>query len=322
MPFLTAIRCCLRVIGLDRRSQHRHMPFHSRRQRVSLSIQSLEPRFAMSVTPLSPAAVIPALPVQGASAGPLDAASILVAEPSTRGSIGASGAPSVRGVAGITSPGIADATIGGYGGMIGPDDPYYPGSFNNDVVASGLTGAAYLVLDKALNQGLGSVGAVNYFFEAGGLFASGSIAPSKASLIAAAYAGTNRIFGLGTISQQQAADAVDRHADVGRAIRSLTNGLATTRQQRAAVTKLVQTTRLLQGVGHVLALARELPPRTVKLHLPGVPRLNVTLRLDDQGATSVQLLLRPGQVPRLQARFPNGTTLSGAWPRPGFAAGL
>jgi len=274
----------------------------------------------MSATPLLAIAVSPALPMQGFSGGPVDAVSTGLAGPSTRGSIGAGSLPSVRALSDVTVQGITDALTTGYGGIIGPDDPYYPGVFNNDVVVSGLKGAAYFVIDKALNQRPGSADVMNYYFEAGGFAVAGSNAPSKAGLIAAAYVGTNQIFGPGTRSQQQVADAVDRHADVGRAIRSLTNGLSATRQQQAAVTKLVQTTRLLQGVGQVLALAQESPPHTVNLHVPGVARLNAPLPLDDQGATSVLLRLRPGHVLRLHARFPNGTTLSGTWPqaaRPG-----
>ena len=269
----------------------------------------------MSAAPLPAMAIIPALPLQDFSGGFVDAISTRLAGSATRGSIVAGSLPSVRSPSGVTEQGITNALSTGWGGMIGPDDPYYPGVFNNDVVVSGLEGAAYYVLDKALKHRSGSAGVVNYYFEAGGVVGSGSVAPSKAGLIAAAHAGANQIFGPGKFSLQQVADAVDRHADVGRAIRSLTNGLAATRPQQAAVTKLVQTTRLLQGVGQVLALAQESPPHTVHLHVPGVARLNAPLPLDDQGATTVLLRLRPGHVPRVHARFPNGTTLSGAWPQ-------
>ncbi|MGI9125004.1 MAG: hypothetical protein ACR2JM_09690 [Mycobacterium sp.] len=88
----------------------------------------------------------------------------------------------------ISIQGVLDAFSTGWGGNLGPSDPFYPTTFNNDVTVSGIAGAAYYVLDQS---GFVPFNLEDYFFEAGGL-------------PAVAYVGVGSIFGAGSIPAQLA----------------------------------------------------------------------------------------------------------------------
>jgi hypothetical protein len=73
----------------------------------------------------------------------------------------------------------------GYGDFIGPDDPYFPGLFNNDLRLSGPLGVAYYVIDTSM-QGTVSKNLENYIFELAGR-ESDPLAAVQAAVRAAAY---------------------------------------------------------------------------------------------------------------------------------------
>jgi len=267
--------------------------------RFTLGVQHLEPRFALAAAPVFTAVAGQPLPAEA----PAAAVQAIVAR---------SGSPT-RALSDITIQGISDAFTNGYGGVLGPSDPYFPGTFNNDVTVSGLAGATYYVVDQALNTGLPN-GAVNYFFEAGAVGLRSTAFSTKAGLVAAVYAGTGQIVSPGIVSREQVTDALNRNADVGQAIRSLTAGLTATPQQQAAVAKLAQGTRFLQGVGLFLTRAQTSPPQSVTVQGPGLKRLDVQLPLNESGTATLLVRVRPAPAPQLQARTPSGTTLTASLP--------
>jgi len=83
----------------------------------------------------------------------------------------------------ITVQGISDAYWYGWGGFLGPTDPYYPA--DNNVFISGASGVLYYVTDEVFDQ-VGAVTLDNYYFEANGLPAVLDVA-------------TNEVFGQGSL---------------------------------------------------------------------------------------------------------------------------
>lgn len=110
----------------------------------------------------------------------------------------------------ITLQGINDAITNGYGGNLGPNDPYYPGVFNNDTKVTGLNGALYYVLDKS---GVVPFNLQDYYFEAGGVKA-------------VAYVGVTNLFGANSLAGQLAKSVfVDGTVTIQDAVVALTAGI-------------------------------------------------------------------------------------------------
>ncbi|MCW1958046.1 MAG: hypothetical protein KIH64_005780 [Mycobacterium sp.] len=101
-------------------------------------------------------------------------------------------------LADVTIEGITGALLDGWGGFIGPDDVFYPGTFNNDVKLTGGTGLAYYLADQAL-EGIAPYNVENYFFEVGSRSASNSV---LAGLGAVAYVGVGSTFGIDSVPAQ------------------------------------------------------------------------------------------------------------------------
>jgi hypothetical protein len=98
----------------------------------------------------------------------------------------------------VTIEGITGALLDGWGGFIGPDDVFYPDTFNNDVKLTGVNGVAYYLADQALD-GIAPYNLENYFFEVG------SRDPSNAVLTglgAVAYVGVGSAFGVDSVPAQ------------------------------------------------------------------------------------------------------------------------
>ena len=113
-------------------------------------------------------------------------------------------------LADITLQGINDAIANGYGGNLGPNDPYYPGVFDNATKVSGLSGALYYVLDKS---GVVPFNLQDYYFEAGGVKA-------------VAYVGVTNLFGANSLAGQLAKSVfVDGTVTLQDAIVTLTAGI-------------------------------------------------------------------------------------------------
>lgn len=110
----------------------------------------------------------------------------------------------------ITLQGINDAIANGYGGNLGPSDPYFPGAFNNDTKVTGLNGALYYVLDKS---GVVPFNLQDYYFEGGGVKA-------------VAYVGITNVFGADSLPGQLAkAVFVDGTVTIQDALVTLTAGI-------------------------------------------------------------------------------------------------
>ena len=100
----------------------------------------------------------------------------------------------------------------GYGNFIGPDDPYFPGEFNNDVKVTGPAGLAYYVVDQVLKD---PYNLENYFFEVGAK-SSNAIA---GGLAAVAYVQTAALFGIDNVITQTVKAAVTG-GNIGAAVGS------------------------------------------------------------------------------------------------------
>ncbi|MFM9035267.1 MAG: hypothetical protein ACKOQ4_13455 [Mycobacterium sp.] len=100
----------------------------------------------------------------------------------------------------------------GYGEVLGPDDPYYPGEFNNDVRLTGPNGLVYYVVDRILQD---PYNLENYFFEVGAK--SGN--PIAGGLAAVAYVQTAALFGVDSLITQAVKAAVTG-GNVGAAVAS------------------------------------------------------------------------------------------------------
>ena len=110
----------------------------------------------------------------------------------------------------ITLQGINDAIVNGYGGNLGPNDPYYPGTFDNTTKVTGLNGALYYVLDKS---GVVPFNLQDYYFEAGGVKA-------------VAYVGVTNLFGANSLAGQLAKSVfVDGTVTLQDAVVALTAGI-------------------------------------------------------------------------------------------------
>ena len=121
----------------------------------------------------------------------------------------------------ISLQGINDALVNGWGGTIGASDPYYGGTFNNDVKATGLAGAAYYLVDNTIGP-LIPFHLDNYFFEVGAQ--SGN--PVLGGLGAVAYVGVGSIFGANSLPAQVVkAVTGGGTGDLGTAIMNLTAAL-------------------------------------------------------------------------------------------------
>lgn len=101
-------------------------------------------------------------------------------------------------LADVTIEGIAGALVDGWGGFIGPDDPFYPNTFNNDVKLTGANGLAYYLADQAL-EGIAPYNVENYFFEVGSRSSSNTV---LAGLGAVAYVGVGSTFGIDSVPAQ------------------------------------------------------------------------------------------------------------------------
>lgn len=99
-------------------------------------------------------------------------------------------------LADITIEGITGALVDGWGGFIGPDDAFYPNTFNNDVKLTGANGVAYYLVDQALDA---PYNVDKYFFEVGSQ-STGNIL--LAGLGAAAYVGVGSAFGVDSVPAQ------------------------------------------------------------------------------------------------------------------------
>ena len=100
----------------------------------------------------------------------------------------------------------------GYGNFLGPDDPYFPGEFNNDVKVTGPAGLAYYVVDQVLKD---PYNLENYFFEVGAK-SSNAIA---GGLAAVAYVQTAALFGIDNVITQTVKAAVTG-GNIGAAVGS------------------------------------------------------------------------------------------------------
>ncbi len=98
----------------------------------------------------------------------------------------------------VTIEGITGALLDGWGGFIGPEDPFYPNTFNNDVKLTGASGLAYYLVDQAL-EGIAPYDLENYFFEVGSRNASNTV---LAGLGAVAYVGVGSTFGIDSVPAQ------------------------------------------------------------------------------------------------------------------------
>lgn len=101
-------------------------------------------------------------------------------------------------LADITIEGITGALIDGWGGFIGPDDIFYPNTFNNDAKLTGANGVAYYLADQAL-EGIAPYNLENYFFEVGSRSQSNA---ALAGLGAVAYVGVGSAFGVDSVPAQ------------------------------------------------------------------------------------------------------------------------
>ena len=109
----------------------------------------------------------------------------------------------------------------GYGNVLGPDDPFFPGEFNNDVKITGPRGLAYYVVDKVLRD---PYNLENYFFEVG----AKSSNPITGGLAAVVYVQTAALFGVDNLITQAVKAAVtggNVGAAVGTAISSAIGSL-------------------------------------------------------------------------------------------------
>lgn len=122
----------------------------------------------------------------------------------------------------LSIQGALDAFTTGWGGFIGPADPFYPGEFANDVLLSGINGVAYYLVDQALD-GIDPLNLENYFFEVG------SRSPGNetiAGLGAAAYVGVGSVFGADSVPAQFVKTLLGGGSvDLGTAIVTLTAGI-------------------------------------------------------------------------------------------------
>jgi hypothetical protein len=98
----------------------------------------------------------------------------------------------------VTIEGITGALIDGWGGFIGPDDVFYPATFNNDVKLTGVNGVAYYLADQVLD-GIAPYNLENYFFEVGSRDPSNAV---LAGLGAVAYVGVGSAFGVDSVPAQ------------------------------------------------------------------------------------------------------------------------
>ncbi len=101
-------------------------------------------------------------------------------------------------LADVTIEGITGALIDGWGGFIGPDDIFYPNTFNNDAKLTGVNGVAYYLADQALG-GVAPYNLENYFFEVGSRSQSNA---ALAGLGAVAYVGVGSAFGVDSVPAQ------------------------------------------------------------------------------------------------------------------------
>ena len=122
----------------------------------------------------------------------------------------------------IVGPGLGVALIAGWGRYIGPDDPYFPGEFNNNVKITGLLGVAYYVIDTSMD-GTNSKNLENYIFEVG----ARSSDPIGAGLKAAAYVAVASNLGVDSVFAKLAKSAIyGVPFDVNAAIVALTAPIA------------------------------------------------------------------------------------------------
>lgn len=165
----------------------------------------------------------------------------------------------------ITVQGALEAFTSGWGGFIGPEDPYYPGLFNNDVSLDGFNGVAYYLADQALD-GIVPFDLENYFFEVGSQSPADFV---NAGLGAAAYVGASEIFGVGSLPAQlvQAVLGGGLAANIGQVIVELTAGLPVIGDLTSVYfTGQVAGDSTVYGIGVLGVLSY-----AVQTLLPGVP---------------------------------------------------
>lgn len=170
----------------------------------------------------------------------------------------------------VSIQGIADAFTAGWGGFIGPADPFYPSQFANNVLLDGVGGVAYYVLDQALD-GTVPFDLENYFFEIG---SQNPADPLTAGLGAAAYVGVGSVFGAGSAPAQLVKSLIGGGSfDLGTAIVSLTVGLPVLSELTSVYfTGKVAggTTAYGTGLAGVFAYIGTLLPQTAGLDLTGL----------------------------------------------------
>lgn len=118
---------------------------------------------------------------------------------------------------------IAVAAATGFGGLLGPTDPFYPGEFDNDVLVNGPAGVAYYLIDTA---GFVPLYLDRYFFEAGSLGGN----PITSGLAAVAYVGAGSVFGVDSpitqaVKSIASGGGIGAGFDLSTAIAALTAGI-------------------------------------------------------------------------------------------------
>lgn len=96
--------------------------------------------------------------------------------------------------------------LAGWGDFIGPDDPYFPGEFNNDLRLTGPLGVAYYLIDTSMDSAV-TKDLENYIFELAGR-QSDPFQAVQAAVQAAVYVAVASNLGVGSVPAKLAKSLV------------------------------------------------------------------------------------------------------------------
>jgi len=97
----------------------------------------------------------------------------------------------------ISGQGLGVVLLVGWGDFIGPDDPYFPGQFTNDLRINGPIGVAYYVIDSSMDSAV-TKDLENYIFELAAR-ESDPVKAIQAAVQAAAYVAVASNLGVGSV---------------------------------------------------------------------------------------------------------------------------
>lgn len=106
----------------------------------------------------------------------------------------------------ISGQGLGVVLLVGWGDFIGPDDPYFPGQFTNDLRLNGPIGVAYYVIDTSMNSAV-TKDLENYIFELAAR-ESDPVKAIQAAAQAAAYVAIASNLGVGSVPAKLAKSVI------------------------------------------------------------------------------------------------------------------